>query len=99
MRFTALACPLVSQMNSEESERVQPTNGRYEIKRRARWPRWYPKKLDDMIIARWAEACSERHNDCCSCPFLEKCQDLMDRLIACMDVKPTGHRETYSDFV
>ncbi len=58
--------------------------------------RWYPKKKDDIIFQRWAEACSERHNDCLSCPFVQDCQDLVDRLINCMDVPPPGHREMLS---
>jgi hypothetical protein len=59
-----------------------------------RWSRWQPKRLDDVIIARWAEACSDRHNDCLDCPFLKQCQDLIDRLIACMDPPPTRIQET-----
>jgi len=55
--------------------------------------RWYPKKDDDMIIERWADACSEKHESCRNCTFLEGCQDLVDRLIACMDVRPPRHRE------
>ncbi|MCX5998758.1 MAG: hypothetical protein NTU41_03990 [Chloroflexi bacterium] len=56
--------------------------------------RWYPKQEDDVIIQRWTEACSERHNDCLGCEFVQGCEDVVDRLIACMDVLPTGHRET-----
>ena len=55
--------------------------------------RWYPKKDDDMIIERWADACSEKHESCRNCTFLEGCQDLVDRLIACMDVRPPRYRE------
>ncbi|RLC92038.1 MAG: hypothetical protein DRI39_08985 [Chloroflexi bacterium] len=55
--------------------------------------RWYPKKVDDVIIQRWAEACSQKHDGCRDCPYVEECQDLVDRLIACMDVQPPGHRE------
>jgi hypothetical protein len=68
---------------------VESTKQRQQIRKQVRWSRWYPKKLDDVIIYRWAEACSDRHNDCLKCPFLEECQDLIDRLIACMDVTPT----------
>ena len=68
---------------------VESTKGRQEIQRQARWSKWYRNKLDDMIIQRWAEACSDRYNNCLNCSFLEECQDLMDRLIACMDVAPT----------
>lgn len=72
---------------------MELTKGKHEIQKQVRWSRWYPKKLDDVIIARWAEACSERHDNCCSCQFLQECEDLIDRLIACMDVGPTSHRE------
>ena len=68
---------------------VESTKGRQEIQKQVRWSRWYRNKLDDMIIQRWAEACRDRHNDCLNCPFLKECQDLMDRLISCMDVPPT----------
>jgi len=67
---------------------VESTKGRQEIQKQVRWSRWYSKKLDKVIIQRWAEACSDRHNDCLNCPFLEECQDLIDRLLACMDVAP-----------
>ena len=53
---------------------------------RARWSRWYPRKPDSIIIGYWAEACSDMHNDCLSCLFVEECQDLIDRLTECMDV-------------
>jgi hypothetical protein len=72
---------------------VESTKGRQDIQKQARWSRWYRNKLDDMIIQRWAEACSDRHNDCLNCSFLEECQDLIDRLIACMDVVPTRPQE------
>ena len=68
---------------------MESNKGRHEIEKQVRSSRWYQKKLDDVIIQRWAEACSEKHNDCLNCPFLEDCQDLIDRLIACMDVVPT----------
>jgi len=55
--------------------------------------RWYPKKEDDTIIGRWADACSQIHESCRYCTFLEECQDLVDRLIACMDVSPPRLRE------
>ena len=55
--------------------------------------RWYPKQQDDVIIQRWTEACSEKHRDCLGCAFVDDCEDVVDRLIACMDVLPTGHRE------
>jgi hypothetical protein len=55
--------------------------------------RWYPKKVDDVIIQRWAEACSQKHDSCRDCPLHKDCEDLVDRLIACMDVRPPGHRE------
>ena len=56
--------------------------------------KWYPKQEDDAIIQRWTEACSEKHNDCLGCEFVQGCEDVVDRLIACMDILPTGHRET-----
>jgi len=68
---------------------VESTKGGQEIQRQARWSKWYRNKTDDTIIQRWAEACSDRYNDCLNCPFLKECQDLMDRLIACMEVAPT----------
>jgi hypothetical protein len=68
---------------------VESNKGRHEIQKHVRWSRWSPKKLDDVVIQRWAEACSDKHNDCLNCPFLEECQDLIDRLIACMGVAPT----------
>ena len=55
--------------------------------------RWYPKEKDDAIFQVWAEACSEKHNDCLGCPLLKDCQDLVDRLINCMDMPAPGHRE------
>ncbi|OGO02450.1 MAG: hypothetical protein A2Y72_00180 [Chloroflexi bacterium RBG_13_53_26] len=48
--------------------------------------RWYPKRLDDLIVERWARACSRSHNDCSGCQYEGDCQDLVDRLIACMYV-------------
>lgn len=53
---------------------------------RRRWTRWYPKKRDDNVIGRWAEACSRSHRDCADCELAAECQDLADRLIACMCV-------------
>ena len=61
---------------------------------RSKCVRWCPKEGDDGIIQRWAEACSEMHNVCLGCPHFEGCQDLVDRLISCMDVQSPGHRET-----
>jgi len=56
-----------------------------------RWTRWYPKKRDDSIIGRWAEACSRNHRDCADCELRADCEDLADRLIACMSVpSPLG---------
>ncbi len=56
-----------------------------------RWTRWYPKKWDDSIIGRWADACSRTHRDCMGCDLRVDCQDLADRLIACMSVpSPLG---------
>ena len=72
---------------------MESGKGRDEIKKHVRWSRWYAKKLDDVIIQRWAEACSDRHNDCLRCALLEQCQDLIDRLIGCMDVAPARLRE------
>ena len=63
------------------------------LKPQHRVTRWYPKMDDNMIIERWADACSQKHESCCNCTFLEGCQDLVDRLIACMDVRPPRHRE------
>ena len=83
----------------DESGRSKGTEQRTRVEREKkpraqhRITRWYPKKRDDVIIERWAEACSERHNSCRKCPHTEECQDLVDRLIACMDVRPSGHRE------
>ena len=59
---------------------------------RYRSARWHTKERDDVIIQRWAEACSEKYNDCLGCPYTKECQDLMDRLISCMDVPKAGHR-------
>ena len=42
--------------------------------------RWYPKKDDDMIIERWADACSQKHESCRNCTFLEGCQDLVGKI-------------------
>lgn len=61
---------------------------------RGKCVRWYPKEGDDEVIQRWAEACSEMHNVCLGCLCLEDCQDLVDRLISCMDVQSPGHWET-----
>jgi hypothetical protein len=72
---------------------MESAKGGQEIQKQVRWSRWYRNKLDDMIIQRWAEACSDRHNDCLNCPFMEECQNLIDRLIACMDVAPTKPQE------
>ncbi len=56
-----------------------------------RWTRWYPKKRDDSIIARWADACSRNHSDCGDCELRPDCEDLADRLISCMAVpSPLG---------
>lgn len=55
-----------------------------------RWSRWYPKKRDDVIIERWALACSMLNRDCRDCEYVEECQDLADRLIGCMSVPGTG---------
>ena len=71
---------------------MQTAKARQTVHRRS--ARWYPKRNDDMIIQRWAEACSEKHKDCLDCPYLRECQDLVDRLISCMDVQKPGHRET-----
>ena len=58
-----------------------------------RWARWYPKKDDDKIMERWADACSRINNECHSCELAEHCQDLADRLIVCMIVPSTGGRK------
>ena len=73
---------------------MESTKGRPETQKQVRRSRWYPKKLDDVIIQHWTEACSDRHNDCLNCPFVEECQDLIDRLIACMGIAPTRLQET-----
>jgi len=87
--------PAPQTQNSQNGQlAMESTKGRQETQKQVRWSRWYRNKLDDMIIQRWAEACSDRHNDCLNCPLLHDCQDLMDRLIACMDVAPTRPRET-----
>ena len=54
---------------------------------RRRWSRWYPKKRDDMIIERWAQACSRLNRECLGCEYAEECQDLADRLIGCMNIQ------------
>ena len=85
-----IRAPAPQTQNRQDGQlAVESIKGRQEIQKQARWSRWYRNKLDDMIIQRWAEACSDRHNNCLNCPLLEECQDLMDRLIACMDVAPT----------
>lgn len=58
-----------------------------------RWARWYPKKDDDKIMERWADACSKINNECHSCGLADHCQDLADRLIVCMIVPSTGGRK------
>lgn len=62
-----------------------------KTRERRRWTRWYPKKPDDSVIGRWAEACSRSHDNCAECELRAECQDLADRLIACMSVpSPLG---------
>jgi hypothetical protein len=68
-----------------------PSKRRSERERR-RWSRWYPKKRDDMIIERWAQACSRLNRDCLGCEYADECQDLADRLIGCMSVQGTASR-------
>ena len=63
-----------------------------EVKRR--WARWYPKKDDDRILERWANACSKIHRECYNCDLRDHCQDLADRLIASMSITATGGRKT-----
>ena len=72
---------------------MESSKGRHEMEKHVGWSRWYAKRLGDVIIQRWAEACSDRHNDCLRCALLEQCQDLIARLIACMDVAPARLRE------
>jgi len=67
---------------------------RQRLSRRRRCVRWYPKQGDNEIIQRWADACSEIHNGCLGCPFMDDCEDLVDRLIQCMEVPSPGHRVT-----
>ena len=64
---------------------MQATRERPDTQRR--WSRWYPKKHDDLVIERWAQACSKINNDCRGCEFQDDCQDLADRLIGCMNVQ------------
>lgn len=74
----------------EEVDEVQ-SKKRSEQKR---WSRWYPKKRDDVIIDRWAQACSMLNRECRDCEYVEECQDLADRLIGCMSVPGTaGNRQ------
>lgn len=69
----------------------QPREG---TPRRRKGARWYPKKQDDSIIERWAEACSRQNNGCRDCPLYDDCQDLADRLIGCITVRaPEKHRQ------
>ena len=57
-----------------------------ETQAQRRGVKWYPKRHDDLLIERWALACSAIHNDCHACNFHNQCQDLADRLIGCIDV-------------
>jgi len=58
-----------------------------ETQARRRGATWYPKRHDDLVIERWALACSAIHSDCHACNFHNQCQDLADRLIGCIDVR------------
>ena len=74
---------------------MQPTKGQPEMQRKV--GKWYSKEHDDMIIQRWAEACSEMHNGCRDCQFQEDCQDLMDRLIAHMYIRAPRQQKKESN--
>ncbi|MDM7999888.1 MAG: hypothetical protein QUS33_07805 [Dehalococcoidia bacterium] len=67
---------------------MRTTGGKSQTTRRS--VRWHVKKHDDILIERWALACSREHGNCRDCEFIENCQDLADRLIGCMGVPLTG---------
>lgn len=76
------------------------TEPREGVRRRRRGARWYPKKSDDSIIERWAEACSRQNDECRECSIREDCQDLADRLIGCISVRaPARHRQRREEIV
>lgn len=77
---------------------AQRNGGTRKIQERARWSRWYPRKTDSIIIGYWAEACSDKHNNCLNCIFLEECQDLVDRLTECIDVRRKTDWKSIADY-
>ncbi len=77
-----------------------PNEPKEVIRRRRRGARWYPKKSDDSIIERWADACSRQNDGCRDCPIRDDCQDLADRLIGCITVRaPVRHRQQREEII